>query len=124
MSDVRDEGGALAPSAAAVTTGLAASIPSAIIAAAIRSRGKRLGTTADEVTIHATDLSVRISPEALAEILAAAFPGLTISVDFEDGMIRVQVDDLPAVRVELPPDGLRLRASPDGVRLGDDHADR
>ena len=124
MSDVREEGGSPAPSTAIISCGLAASIPAAIIATAIRSRGRHLGDTAAEVTVNATDLAVHVSPEALTEILAATFPGRTISVDFADAVIRVRLDDLPAVRLELPPSGLWLRARPDGLRLGDDRADR
>ena len=109
---------------AIITSGIAASIPAAMIAAAIRSRGQQFADAASDrpVTIDAGALAIEVSPAALAELLTAALPGHAISVAFADGAILVRMDALPPIRVALPEDGLRLRATEDGLRLGDDRA--
>lgn len=104
------------PEQAGITAaGIGAVIPVAIIAAILNQQPGQLH---DAVTVDARALQISVSPEAVVTMLRSLQPDRAISVSFETGAIRVTVADLPPVRIEIPPEGLRLSVAEDGVRVG------
>lgn len=95
--------------------GIGAVIPAALIAAILN---RQSGPSGEAVTVDARALRVAVAPETLATMLNALQPDREIAVTLEAGAIRVAAAGLPPIRVEIPPDGLRLTVDPTGIHLG------
>lgn len=104
------------PATNITASGLGAVIPAALIAALLAGRES---SGAGAVDIDAIALDIVIPPAAITEILRAAQPDRQIDVVLEDSAIVVRVTGIPAIRIGLPPAGLRIRVRADGIRFGE-----
>ena len=97
-------------------TGLGAVIPTALLVALL---GRQSTLPSEPVSVDARSLQVRVPSEAIADLLRTLYPDRPISVTFATDAITVAVPGLPAVRLEIPADGLRIHVDERGLRLGD-----
>ena len=97
-------------------TGLGAVIPAALITAVLAGQVPPATAVVD---VDATTLGVVVPPVAITDLLRAAQPDRPIEVVLEASAIVVRTAGLPAIRINIPADGLRLRVESDGIRLGE-----
>ncbi len=105
------------PSGQGITAaGLEAIIPTALLVALL---GRQSALPAEPVTVDARSLRIAVPPEAIVDLLRTLSPDRPISVAFSTDAITVSPSGLPAVRIEIPADGLRIYLDERGLRLGD-----
>ena len=96
--------------------GIGAVIPTALLVALL---GHQSTLPSDPVTVDARSLQVAVPPDAVADLLRTLYPDRPIGVTFSANAIEITVPGLPAVRVEIPAEGLRIHLDELGLRLGD-----
>ena len=97
-------------------SGIGATIPTALLTALL---GRQSALPSDPVTVDARNLQVSVPPEVVIDLLRSLFPDREMSVAFATDAIEVSSPGLPAIRIEIPTDGLRVRVDERGLRLGD-----
>lgn len=94
--------------------GFCVSIPADVIASALAT-----GTpsSADAIRIQLGGLQLTVPAAVLQGLAQQMVPDRALTLSFADGAIRVQLDNLPALRFELPADGLRVTVEASGLRI-------
>lgn len=94
--------------------GFRVSIPADVIASALAT-GTPSSSDAIQINLGGMQLTV---PATLVQTLAQSMvPNHTVTIAFADGAIRVQMDNLPALRFELPAEGVTVKADTSGLRI-------
>lgn len=104
------------PAEGIAAAGLGAVIPTALLVALL---GRQSTLPTEPVTVDARSLQVAVPPEAVADLLRTLSPDRPISVTFTTDAITVTSAGLPAIRIQIPAEGLRIHVDERGLRLGD-----
>jgi hypothetical protein len=95
--------------------GFRVSIPADVIARLLTKNGTQASTGPIQINLGGLHVTV---PATLLESLASQLlAGHAVALSFSDRAIRVQVDNLPAVRLELPADGITLKVASAGLHI-------
>jgi hypothetical protein len=94
--------------------GFSVSVPADVIASALAT-----GTPSsnEPIQVDLGGLNVSVPATLLQSLASQLVEGHTVTLSFFDGGIRLQLDNLPGLRLEFPADGLNIRADATGLRL-------
>lgn len=100
---------------AITAAGVGAVIPTALLVALL---GRQTALPSDPVTVDARSLQITVPTKAFTELLRTLYPDRTVHISFAMDSLTIAVAGMPAVRIDIPPDGMRLHVDEQGFRLG------